>query len=520
MSENEVNEMSEVKSNKKLGARVLDSVEYIGNKLPHPFMLFLYLAIAVTLISAIVDFIGVSFTHPGTGEETAVQSLLSTEGLMYMLESMISNFIGFTPLGLVLTMMLGIGLAQQVGLVETFIKSTILKAPAKLVTLAVVGTGIIGNIASDAAFVLVPPLGAMVFYALGRHPIAGMAAGFAGVGAGFTANFIIAGTDVLLSGISTEVVRTIDPEMSVLVTDNWFFMSASVVMLLLICTFVTERIIEPRLGKYNPKYGAKEFVSQEMETVGPKESKALIISIIVGLVYIGIVCLFIVPGNGILRGENGEVIPSPFLNNIVPLLLFLFLSVSIAYGVAVGVIKSTRDIPEMMAEAIKSMAGYIVLIFAAAQFIAYFDWSNIGVWIAVSGAEFLESVNMTGVGVLVGFILLTTLLNLFIFSGSAQWALMAPIFIPMFMLLDYHPALVQLAYRIGDSSTGVITPMNPYVPMVLAFMKKYDSRAGFGTLFSVMLPYTLIILAFWIILFIVWTGFELPIGPGVTDYKG
>ncbi len=347
-----------------------------------------------------------------------------------------------------------------------------------------------------------------------------MAAGFAGVGAGFTANILIAGTDVLLSGISTEVVRTMDPEMSVMVTDNWFFMSASAVMLLIICTVVTERVIEPRLGKYNPKYGAKDYVGQDIENVGPKESKALKIAGLVGAVYIGLVLLLIAPENGVLRGENGSIVDSPFLSNIVPLLLFLFLSVSIAYGVAVGVIKSTRDVPEMMAEAIKSMAGYIVLIFAAAQFIAYFDWSNIGVWIAVSGAEFLESVNMTGVGVLVGFIFLTTLLNLFIFSGSAQWALMAPVFIPMFMLLDYHPAVVQLAYRIGDSSTSVITPMNPYVPMVLAFMKKYDSRAGFGTLFSVMLPYTLVILALWVILFIVWTGFELPIGPGVTDYKG
>ncbi len=515
-----VGRMNDLRQNKKMGTRILDTVERVGNKLPHPFMLFLYLAIAVIVFSSIIASFGVSFTHPGTGEETAVRSLVSAEGFMYILDSMISNFIGFTPLGLVLTMMLGIGLAQQVGLVETFIKSTILRAPTKLVTIAVVTTGIVGNIASDAAYVLIPPLGAMIFYALGRHPLAGMAAGFAGVGAGFTANFIPAGTDVLLSGISTEVVQTMEPGMIVHMTDNYYFMIVSSIMLIIICTVITERVIEPRLGKFNAKYGAKEYVEQELDTVGPKESKALLVSLAAGFVYLVIISFFIVPESGILRGEGGSIVPSPFISNIVPILLFLFLTISIAYGIAAGVIKSTRDVPEMMAEAIKSMAGYIVLIFAAAQFIAYFDWSNIGVWIAVSGAEFLESVNMTGMGVIVAFIFLTTLLNLFIFSGSAQWALMAPVFIPLFMLLDYHPALVQLAYRIGDSSTSVITPMNPYVPMVLAFMKKYDSRAGFGTLFSIMLPYTLVILALWIVLFLIWTGFELPIGPGVTDYKG
>ncbi|GAF24456.1 LOW QUALITY PROTEIN: aminobenzoyl-glutamate transport protein [Bacillus sp. JCM 19047] len=512
--------MNDLRQNKTIGSRLLDTVERVGNKLPHPFMLFLYLAVAVILFSWFIASLGVSFIHPGTGEETTVNSLVSAEGFMYILDSMISNFIGFTPLGLVLTMMLGIGLAQQVGLVETFIKSTILRAPAKLVTVAVVTTGIIGNIASDAAYVLVPPLGAMIFYAIGRHPLAGMAAGFAGVGAGFTANFLPAGTDVLLSGISTEVVQTMNPDMVVHMTDNYFFMFISSIMLIIICTVITEKVIEPRLGKFNPAYGAKEYVDQELEKVGPKETKALLIAVFTGFLYLAIVSFFIVPESGILRGEGGSIVPSPFISNIVPIILFLFLTVSIAYGVAAGVIKSTRDVPEMMAEAIKSMAGYIVLIFAAAQFIAYFDWSNIGVWIAVSGAEFLESVNMTGIGVLVAFIFLTTLLNLFIFSGSAQWALMAPVFIPMFMLLDYHLALVQLAYRIGDSSTSVITPMNPYVPMVLAFMKKYDSRSGFGTLFSIMLPYTLVILALWIVLFLVWTWFGLPIGPGVTDYKG
>ncbi|NJP37480.1 AbgT family transporter [Bacillus luteus] len=496
--------------------KFLDNVERLGNKLPHPFMLFIYLAAGVILLSWVLSALNLSVVHPQDGETVAIENMVTLEGLEFILSSMLDNFTGFAPLGLVLVMMFGIGLAQKVGLIETFMKRTILNAPAKLVTYVIIGTGVIGNLASDAAFVIIPPLAAMVFYSLGRHPLAGMAAGFAGVGAGFTANVLITGTDALLSGISTEVAQTVNEDLVVTVVDNYFFMAFSVLMLMIVGTWITERVVEPRLGKFNDKYADPDTVSQTAEQPTAQELKGLRNAGITAAVYIAIVAAGIVPPNGILRGEDGTVVPSIFLDNIIPIILFFFIVVAIAYGTTVKVLQSTADVPELMGKAMKDMSGFIVLIFAASQFIAYFEWTNLGTFIAVTSANGLEAINFTGMGLIVGFILLGAVLNLFIFSGSAQWALMAPIFIPMFYFLNYDPAFVQLAYRIADSSTNIITPMNPYVPMVLAFMKKYDNRAGFGTLFSIMLPYAMTFLFIWIAIFVVWNLIGLPIGPGIT----
>lgn len=507
--------MSLENEKKSVFMKFLDGVERAGNKLPHPFMLFVYLAAAVILISSVVGWAGVSFEDPQNGETVAVQPLISEEGLEYILSSMLDNFTGFAPLGLVLVMMLGIGLAQKVGLMETFMTSVILKAPKKLVTYAVIGTGIIGNLASDAAFVIIPPLAAMVFYALGRHPLAGIAAGFAGVGAGFTANVIITGTDALLSGITTEAAQTVNENVTVTPVDNWYYMIASVPMLMIVGAWLTEKVIEPRLGTYDGSYSDGTVLGNQIEEITPERFRGMRNAGIAGAVYLVLIAIMVVPANGLLRGENGAIVDSPFISNIVPLILFFFIIVAIAYGVTTKVINSASDVPEFMAQSMKDMAGYITLIFAAAQFIAYFEWTNLSSYMAVSGAEFLTAADFSGLPVVVGFILLAGVLNMFIFSGSAQWALMAPIFIPLFMYLDYNPAYIQLAYRLADSTTNVITPLNPYVPMILAFMKQYDHRAGFGTLFSIMLPYTLVFLTLWIIMFIVWNLLGLPIGPGV-----
>ncbi|PSL50431.1 aminobenzoyl-glutamate transport protein [Salsuginibacillus halophilus] len=495
--------------------KFLDIVERGGNKLPHPFMLFVYLALIIIGLSFVFNMLGMSYEDPQSGETVAVQNMISGDGLRYMISSMLDNFTGFAPLGLVLAMMFGIGLAQKVGLIETFMKKTILNAPQRFVTFAIIFTGVVGNLASDAAFVIVPPLAAMVFYALGRHPLAGMAAGFAGVGAGFTANVIIAGTDALLSGISSEVIAPIDETAQVTPVDNYFFMIPSVLMLMVVGVFVTEKIVEPRLGKYDPSKGDEDIQNQEMEEITPEKNRGLRNAAIAGALYLIGVSLLIVPENGVLRGEDGAVVDSPFFSDIVPLILFFFITVAVVYGVTVKAITATKDIPEYMAGAMKDMSGYIVLIFAASQFIAYFDWTNIGGLIAVGGADALESMDFTGLPVIVGFVALAAVLNMFIFSGSAQWALMAPIFIPMFYYINYDPAFVQLAYRIADSSTNIITPLNPYVPMVLAFMKRYDNSAGFGSLFAIMLPYALLFLSIWTVMLIIWSLLGLPIGPGV-----
>ena len=489
--------------------RFLNGIEQVGNKLPDPFFIFIYLVAFVILLSWAVGSLGVTVEHPGTGEELPIKSLVSEEGLVYILSSMLDNFTGFAPLGLVLTMMLGIGLAEKVGLLETAIKRSILNAPKSLVTYAVIFIGILGNLASDAAFVLIPPLAAMVFHAVGRHPLAGLAAGFAGVGSGFTANLFVAGTDALLAGISTEAAKAVDSSLVVTPVDNWYFMIASVFVLSIVGAFITEKIIEPRLGTYKGK------AEKALEEANPLEKKGLRNSVITGIVYLGLVALGLFWPDSPLRNEDGGIVPSPFLDNIIPIILFFFISVGVAYGVTVKKITSTKDIPKYMTEAIKDMSGYIVLIFAASQFIAYFNWTNLGTWVAVNGAEFLTSIDMTGLPVVIGFSILVSILNLIIFSGSALWALLAPVFIPMFMILDYHPAFIQAAYRIAESTTNVITPLNPYILIVLAFMQEYDKKAGLGTLISLMLPYTIIFFAIWLVMLIVFALLGIPFGPGI-----
>ncbi|GEN89165.1 AbgT family transporter [Oceanobacillus sp. FSL W8-0428] len=496
--------------------RVLDFIERFGNKLPHPFLIFVYLAAIIIIISAIVASFDISVTHPGTGEEVVAKSLLSGEGLLFALETMLENFTGFAPLGLVLTMMLGIGVAQGVGLFDTAIKLTIEKAPRAVITYAIAFVAVMGNIASDAAAVIVPPLAAMVFYSLGRHPVAGIAAGFAGAVGGFTANLLIAGTDALLAGITTEAARAIDQDMLITPIDNYFFMATSVFLIVLLVGLVTEKVIEPRLGKYDPKYAEEGILAQKQEKVGRIEIKALRNSMIAALVYIGVILALIWPETSVLRGEGGVLVPSPFLSNIVPIIFVFFIVVSVTYGISAKTIKKSGDIPVFMASAVKDMAPYIVLVFAIAQFIAYFNWTNLSTIIAVNSADYLQSVNFVGLPLIIIFILVMGMLNQFITSGSAQWALMAPVFVPMFMLLDFHPAFTQLAYRIGDSSTALLTPLNPYLIMVLGFMKRYDKRSGLGSIISTMIPYTIALMVGWILLMIVWFLLDLPIGPGIN----
>lgn len=503
----------ESSGNNGIFIKFLNAVERIGNKLPDPFMIFVYLAIGVIIASFIFSLFNASVVHPGTGETLAIQNLLSWAGLQYIVTSMLENFTGFAPLGTVLAVMLGIGLAEKVGLLEMAIRKTILKAPRSMVTYAIAFVGIMGNIASDAAQILIPPLAAMVFYKVGRHPLAGLAVGFASAGAGFTANLLIVGTDALLSGISTEAAAILNDQIIVTPADNWYFNIVSVFVLTVVAALVTEKIIEPKLGKYEGDMvidvGAEEH---------PKANKGLRNAGLALLAYLAILALLVfLPGSS-LRNEEGGLIPSPLLTGIVPVILGMFIVLGIAYGKTVGVIKSSRDAVGFMADSIKDMSGFIVLIFAASQFIAYFTFTNIGTWIAVNGAEVLTQINFTGIFLIIGYILFTASLNFLITSGSAKWALEAPVFIPLFMQLGYHPAFTQMAYRIGDSSTNIITPLNPYFIVVLSFLREYDKKAGMGTLISLMIPYTISFLIVWIIMFIIFFYTGLQYGPGITPY--
>ena len=424
---------------------------------------------------------------------------------------MLTNFTSFPPLGLILAMTLGIGLAEKVGLIQAVLRAMVSNVPKALLAYAVVFIGILGNIASDAAIAVIPVMGAMLFLAVGRHPLAGFAAGVAGWGAGFTANIMIAGTDALISGISTQAVQAISADLVVTPVDNWFFMSVSTFILAILGGWITDKFVEPRLGTYNGN------VKMSMEPFTAKQKRALKATGLTALAFIAFLAFLVVPENGFLRDpETGGILSSPFIKGIIPIILIFFILTSVVYGKVVGVIKSSADVPAFMTDMIKSMASFIVLVFVIAQFVAFFNWTNLSVVLAVNGSEFLESINLTGFPAIILFILFVSLMNLFITSGSAMWSMLAPVFIPMFMLIGYNPAFVQVAYRIADSSTNMITPMSPYLPLILAYYQQYKKDAGIGTYFSTMIPYALSFLIVWVIMLFIWFTLGLPLGPGVT----
>ncbi|QIW14920.1 p-aminobenzoyl-glutamate transporter [Pasteurellaceae bacterium RH1A] len=486
-----------------------DKIEDFGNKIPHPFFLFIFLCLMVAIISAILHGFDSSVIHPANQKEIAIKSLLSSEGLVYILKSTVDNFIGFKPLGLVLCMMIAIGFMQEVGLAGAAIKAMLLNAPPKLVTASIFFVGIVGNLASDAAFILVPPLAGLIFLATNRHPVVGVAAGFVAVAAGFTANIFIAGTDVLLSGITNEAIKSVSDQ-QISPAANWYFMLISVPFLVVICTFITEKIIEPRFK--NRKYHTGK-VSEDLDKVSPLEYKALKVTGIFALVYIGLLIALIFPESSPLRNEKGGLVPSPFLSGIIPILISFFVLCSIIFGFVAKKLEHIDDIPAFMARSLKGVGNYIVLVFVIAQFIAWFNWTNLSTYLAVKGAGFFSHLDLPPVMMLAILILLAGAINMVVFSGSAQWAMMAPVFIPLFVLLGIEPEAIQMAYRIGDSTTNVISPTNSYIPMILAIIAQYDNKIKFGTFLSMMLPYALILLFSWGIFFLIYYALGLPIGP-------
>ncbi|MEK4129655.1 AbgT family transporter [Solibacillus sp. FSL W8-0474] len=497
------------KQKKSLIDRFLNGIETAGNKLPDPITIFAILAGLVLLASWLMNKIGLTAVSPTSGETLEVVNLLSKEGLHQILTNMVSNFTSFAPLGIVIVAMIGIGVAEHSGLITTMMKKTVLSAPKSLIVPVLIFTAIFGSVATDAAYIILPPIAAMIFMSIGRHPLVGMVAAYAAIAGGFSANILITSLDVLLVGITQEAARLVDPDFTGLATMNYYFMAVSTVLLIAVATWVTVKIVEPRFGKYEGKV-------EVLEKVTPKESKALIWATVSALIYIAILLVTVLPENGILRGENGAFLQSPFMSGIVPLMLFLFLIPGIVYGMVVGTIKSDRDVAGMMFKSMADLSSFIVLAFVAAQMIAFFSWSNIGTILAIKGAETLQAMNFTGVPMFIGFIFIVALVNLLMASASAKWVLLAPIFVPMFMYLGYSPAVTQMAYRVGDSITNPITPLLAYFAMLLAFARKYDKNIKMGTLISALIPYSIFFAIMWIILFSVWLLLGLPMGPGET----
>jgi len=496
------------KPEKTLFFRLLDRVEAVGNALPHPATLFALLALAVVLLSALAAASGVGAIHPGTGERIEVRSLLSGEGIRWLFENVDDNFVRFPPLGLVLVAMIGIGVAEGSGLLAVLIRALVLKAPRRLITAAVVLAGVVSHVASEAGYVILIPLGAAIFLALGRHPLAGLAAAFAGVSAGFGANFLIASVDPILAGLSESAARILDPEITISPAVNLYFMVASACLVVVAGTWITERVVEPRLGRYD---GPE--VAPPMEEITGPERRGLAAA---GFTLAATTVLFllaVVPEWGILRTPGESVLHSAFFRGLITAILLFFLAPGLAYGIAVGTIRSDKHVVKQMTDAMSHLAAYIVLVFFAAQFVYTFGYSNMGLVLAVRGAELLEGIGLTGVPLMIGFVLMSAFINLFMGSASAKWAIMAPVFVPMFMLLGYHPGLTQAVFRIGDSVTNVVTPMMSYFALIVAFAQKYDARSGLGTLISTMLPYSLLFGLLWTLLLVAWMLLGLPVGP-------
>ncbi len=492
--------------------RFLQVVERSGNALPHPATLFLILALLVILGSELAVQAGISAVHPKTGQPLTPTSLLSVEGLHLILTKTVTNFTGFAPLGTVLVALLGIGIAESSGLIGAALRLVVISAARRWLVGVVVFAGVMSNVASELGYVLLVPLAGSIFAAAGRHPLAGMAAAFAGVSGGYSANLLLGTVDPLLAGISQEAARIVDPKALVNPACNYYFMAASTFVITLAGWFLTARVVEPRLGKWQG--AADEQAADLLKPLSSIEKHGLLAAL---LVFVGMTALILwgtLPEGGFLRDpETDSVLHSPFMSGIVTLIFLAGVLGGLAYGIVTRSIRNDAAAMKGMAKSMESLAGYMVLVFFAAQFVAYFQWTNLGLILAVKGAEALKASGLSGSPVLVAFIFLTAAINLIMGSASAKWALMAPVFIPMLMLAGVDPATTQCAFRIGDSCTNVVSPMMSYFALIIAFFQRYDPKAGLGTLVATMFPYSITFLIVWSAMFWIWLALGLPLGP-------
>ncbi len=500
------------KSKKSVGIfqRMLNWTERVGNALPHPATLFALFALAALVLSAVGHVLGWEVVHPGTKEIVRTVNLFSQDGIHRILLEMVDNFTGFAPLGIVLVAMLGIGIAEQSGLINAVIRMMVLNSHGRLLTFVIVFTGILSNVASDVGYVLLIPLAGVIFLAVGRHPVAGMAAAFAGVSGGFSANLVLGTVDPLLAGLSQEAARILDPAYEVNPTANYYFMVASTFVIAFTGTFITERVVEPRLGKYTGEYKEKE---NSFDKLSKKEKKGLLMALFTLIAIIFITIIGIIPEDGFFRGSDGGMLSSPLIRGVVAMLFITAGATGLAYGFTTGAFKNDADVMKGMAASMKTLAVYLVLVFFAAQFVAYFKWSNLGIILAVKGADLIMSTDIGLIPLMILFILLAAIINMLMGSASAKWAIIAPIFIPMFMIMGYSPELSQVVYRIGDSVTNVISPMMSFFALIIAFIQKYEPKAGIGTIIAAMVPYSIAFLVIWILLLVVWLTLGIPLGP-------
>lgn len=519
-------------------ATFLNFVERLGNVLPHPVTLFAVFALGIVLISGLASVFGLSVAdiRPKTlGEPIESRSLLTAEGLRWMAMNLVKNFTGFAPLGTVLVALLGVGVAERAGLLSAAIRALVLAAPTKLLTPTIVLAAVLSNTASEMGYVVLIPLAAVIYHSVGRHPFLGLAAAFAGVSGGYSANLLIGTIDPLLAGITSEAAAIVGgPEYlaggakEVLATANYYFMAVSTIMITIVGTLVTELIVAPWLGEYDEsraEEGALDASRDGITQLTAEEKRGLKLAGLTILGLIGVILLLTLPNGAPFKDPAAAADATtieqirPLLKSVVALIFVFFLVPSIVFGRITGSMKNDRDVIDGMSKAMGSMGLYLVLVFFAAQFVAFFKWTNLGLILAVAGADLINTLHLSGPIIFVPFILMCCFVNLMLGSASAQWAITAPIFVPMLMTVGYTPEVIQAAYRIGDSTTNTITPMMSYFGLILAFAARYDRTLGIGTVIATMLPYSIAFLICWMGLFYLWVfGLELPVGPGSELY--
>lgn len=496
--------------------RFLGVVETLGNKLPDPAMLFVIAMLIVWVASWLLS--GHKFSVPAIDgvRELTVQNQLSGTSLAAFLAGMVTTFTGFAPLGVVLVALLGVGVAESTGFINAGLKSLLSITPKQLLSPMLLLVAIVSHTAADAGYVLVIPLGGVIFYAAGRHPLAGIACAFAGVSGGFSANFIPSGIDPLLQGFTQQAAQILDPAREVNPLCNWWFTSASSVLVIAVGWFLTDKVIEPRL-KGTPLDG-NEMDSMKMAEVGPRERKGLIAGLLAMAIGVALLVLAVLPANSPLRSPEGAVtaFSAPLMKSIVPLIFLLFIIPGAVYGYVAGTVKNHRDIIQGMSKSMSTMGYYLVMIFFCAQFTSAFGQSNLGALLAVEGADLLKAMALPGSVTLVGIVVLTSLVNLLVGSASGKWALLAPIFVPILMQVGLSPELTQAAYRVGDSSTNIITPLMPYFPLVVAYCQRWVKGTGIGTVTAFMLPFSLAFLVLWTVFLLIYWMLGAPLGLAST----
>jgi para-aminobenzoyl-glutamate transporter family len=492
--------------------RALDKVEVVGNKLPDPAIIFFFCLIIVWVLSAIMSQFAFGALDPRTGEAVVINNLLTGASLADFLSRMVTIFTGFAPLGVVLVAMLGVGVAEHSGFISAGLKRMLDSTPRTFLTPMVVLVAIVSHTATDAGYVLVIPLAGVIFYAMGRHPLAGIAAAFAGVSGGFCANFIPSAIDPLLQSFTQEAARILEPGMQINPLNNWIFNSASSILIVSIAWYLTDKVIEPRLKNVAVDGDSNEI--PKFEELNSKQRKALRVSSLVMLAGIIALVLILIPETSPMRDAQGNLtsFKAPIMQSIVPIIFLLFLLPGVVYGYMAGVYTSTKDMINSMTKAMNGMSYYIVMAFFCALFIDAFGKSNLGVLLAIEGAGVLQALQLPSMVTIVGIIFLTAFVNLFVGSSSAKWALLGPIFVPMLMELGISPDLTQIAYRIGDSSSNIITPLMPYFPLVVLYCQRYVKGTGIGTLLSLMLPYSVCIIIAWTIFLLIYWSIGIPLG--------